>query len=98
TTNQFYFAVAVTNLAGSSLLSSNAVITILADTDGDGLPDEWELAHHLNPTDSADASLDSDGDGVGNADEYLAGTDPLDAENYFQIESITVQGSPPTAA
>ena len=74
------------------------MITILADTDGDGMPDEWELAHNFSPTNSADAFLDPDGDGVVNADEYLAGTDPLDGETYFKVKSITVQGSPRTAS
>ncbi|HWB92238.1 MAG TPA: hypothetical protein VG605_10310 [Puia sp.] len=27
----------------------------LKDKDGDGIPDSWETAHHLNPTDAADA-------------------------------------------
>ncbi|MEO6228515.1 MAG: pectate lyase [Ferruginibacter sp.] len=29
------------------------------DTDKDGIPDDWEKQHHLNPADSADASLNS---------------------------------------
>src|SRR6185503_17112395 len=49
-TNQFHFTVAVTNLAGGSSLSSNAVITVLADMDGDGMPDEWELANNFSPS------------------------------------------------
>jgi hypothetical protein len=97
-TNQFNYAVAVTNFAGSSLLSSNAVITVLADTDGDGIPDEWELLHNFDPTNSADAALDADGDGVSNADEYLAGTDPLDKETILNIAFIKVDGSPRTAS
>jgi hypothetical protein len=97
TTNQFHFAVAVTNLAGSSSLSSNAVITVLADSDGDGMPDEWELANNLGPTNPADASLDSDGDGAANGLEYLAGTDPLEAQSCFKVQSITLTGSPQTA-
>jgi hypothetical protein len=96
-TNQFYFAVAVTNLAGSSPLSSNAVITVLADTDGDGMPDEWELANSLSPANSADAAVDSDGDGLPNGLEYLAGTNPLDAQSYLKLQSITWAGTPRSA-
>ena len=29
------------------------------DSDGDGMPDEWEITNHLNPNDPADANLDS---------------------------------------
>jgi subtilisin family serine protease len=61
----------------------------LGDSDGDGMPDWWELWHGLNPYDPSDAALDSDGDGVSNLDEYLAGTDPMDAASYFHIASIT---------
>ena len=46
------------------------------DSDGDGIPDYWEIAHGLNPYDPSDADLDSDGDGGSNLDEFLGGTDP----------------------
>jgi hypothetical protein len=98
TTNQFTFAVAVTNAAGSSSLSSNAVITVLADTDGDGLPDDWELAHNFDPTNAADAALDADQDGVSNLDEYLAGSDPLDRETILDIAFVRIEGSPRAAS
>ena len=45
------------------------------DSDGDGLPDEYETANGLNPSDPADASADLDGDGRSNLDEFLAGSD-----------------------
>jgi VCBS repeat protein/ASPIC/UnbV protein/Ig-like domain-containing protein/thrombospondin type 3 repeat protein len=93
TTNQFHFTFAVTNLAGSSSFSSDAVVSILPDTDGDGMPDEWELANYFSPTNSADASLDNDGDGITNAAEYLAGTDPLNPDACLKIESLTLEGS-----
>ena len=47
------------------------------DTDGDGLPDEWEIFRGLNPRSANDAHLDPDGDGYTNTQEYELGFDPL---------------------
>lgn len=46
------------------------------DTDGDGLPDLWEIAYELDPHDPADAALDLDNDGLTNLEEYRYGTHP----------------------
>lgn len=46
------------------------------DSDVDGLPDWWELAHGLNINNDADASLDSDSDGLTALEEFEADTDP----------------------
>lgn len=58
--------------------------TGLADSDGDGLPDEWETANGTDPL-FADATADPDGDGVNNLDEYRARTDPLDPASYLRL-------------
>jgi hypothetical protein len=41
------------------------------DTDGDGMPDEWEGDMGLDPRSAADGSADADGDGYTNVEEYL---------------------------
>ena len=43
----------------------------LPDADMDGMPDEWEREHGLNPHDPSDANGDQDGDGYTNIEEYL---------------------------
>lgn len=41
------------------------------DTDGDGMPDDWEKRAGLNAKDRADANADRNGDGYTNLEEYL---------------------------
>jgi len=43
------------------------------DSDGDGMPDEWEKANGLNPNDPSDANLDCTGDGYTNIEKYING-------------------------
>ena len=52
----------------------------MLDADGDGMSDGWESDFGLDPTDPADGSQDSDGDGRSNLDEWLTGTDPSVSE------------------
>ena len=69
------------------------------DSDGDGLPDWWELVHGLDAYDATGfngAYGDEDGDGLDNYAEYLAGTDPHTAysnadghSDYFSRASGT---------
>lgn len=48
----------------------------LSDSDGDEIPDWWEIHHGLCATNAADALADIDGDGLLNIHEYWAGCDP----------------------
>lgn len=56
-----------------------------ADSDGDGMPDEWEKAHGFNPKDASDGAKDADGDGYTNLEEFLNGTDPHEYINYLNL-------------
>jgi len=65
-------------------------INYVRDTDGDGMPDGWEMDNDLDLDDPSDAGLDPDGDGATNLEEYRAGTDPNSKRSAFVVE-IEVQ-------
>ena len=56
------------------------------DGDGDGLPDWWEQQYFGGV--SQLTSDDEDGDGSNNLTEYVAGTDPLNAQSMFTIQEF----------
>jgi hypothetical protein len=57
------------------------------DSDGDGMPDDWEKRFALNPNDPSDGAQDKDGDGYTNLEEYLNGTDPTEFIDYTKAEN-----------
>ena len=56
------------------------------DTDGDGMPDGYEVEHGLLPL-TQDGHVDNDLDGVSNRDEFTAGTAANNPAAYFKITS-----------
>ncbi len=64
----------------------------VADTDGDQMPDDWELQFGLNPNNPADAMQDLDGDGATNLQEFLAGTNPAQFSSVLRITTIESAG------
>ncbi|MFO7870664.1 MAG: thrombospondin type 3 repeat-containing protein [Kiritimatiellia bacterium] len=56
------------------------------DSDGDALPDRWELAYTNTLAAMTDAT-DTDGDGYADWAEWVAGTDPTDTNSYLRITS-----------
>ena len=71
--------------------------TVLAgtDSDGDGIPDAWELTY-TNTLTVFNATSDTDHDGVSDKNEYYADTNPLDPSDYLNITAITQQSPPGT--
>jgi hypothetical protein len=87
------YHVVVTNVAGS-ITSAVATLTLTTlDRDGDGIPDDWEIAHGLDPNLATDANLDTDNDGLTNLQEYLAGTNPTNAASVLKFESSALSGT-----
>jgi len=66
------------------------------DRDGDGLPNEWEESHGLDPDDSANdngAGGDVDGDNFSNSRELQACTSPTNASSSLRILSAELDGT-----
>ena len=51
------------------------------DTDGDGMPDGWEIFYGFNARDAGDAYDDPDRDDLTNIEEYQSYTNPYDSDS-----------------
>jgi hypothetical protein len=63
-----------------------------ADSDNDGIPDDWEVQNGMDYTDTADGSQDPDDDQLTNIAEFENGTDPdqADTDGDGQIDGLEV--------
>jgi len=64
---------------------------VFVDSDGDRMPDWWEMFYF--GTLARDGTGDFDGDGMTDLQEYIAGTDPTDPTSYLKVDKISVTGS-----
>ena len=71
-----------------------ATVRMGPDTVGDGIPNSWRQ-HHFGSATTTNASTcatcDADGDGLSNAQEYGAGTNPADSNSVLRIQSTGLQ-------
>ncbi len=77
--------VVTANLSGTVVISAlnegalgvvKLQVVLSGSTVGDGIPDDWKVAHGLDPNDPYLAMEDPDSDGLTNLEEYQNGTDP----------------------
>jgi hypothetical protein len=54
------------------------------DGDGDGIPDDWENVHGLNPAVSNSPTANADSDWMTDYEEYVADTDPTNGASFFR--------------
>lgn len=93
----YYYRVRAINGGVTSAYSNVTTATpALADTDGDGIPDSQEVSPYVVGVD--DRLIDSDRDGVSNAAEYAAATNPFDSRSLLQFAQATLTSAGGSAA
>ncbi|MBI2437931.1 MAG: hypothetical protein HYV36_03860 [Lentisphaerae bacterium] len=86
------------SLAGILLLWGIASPAGAQDTDGDQMPDTWEIKFGLSETNASDALIDTDADGLTNLWEYTAGCDPLNQDSDADLVPDGADAAPVSRA
>jgi hypothetical protein len=66
------------------------LLPVLPDSDGDGMPDHWEIIHGLLPGFAGDATADPDADSYTNLQEYGGSSDPQNGNSKPYSAKIEV--------
>lgn len=78
---------------GGTLVYGSLVLDPNLSAVGDAIPNGWKQKYGLDPFDPNLSSKDSDGDGMSDLQEFLAGTDPTSSDSAFRILSVSAIGS-----
>jgi hypothetical protein len=90
--HQFKLAYELTDGRISPVSDAISGTTWSEDDNFDGLPDDWQNTYWPD-SQKPYGFEDSDGDGATNVEEFLAGTNPIDAESVLRTKlSATAQG------
>jgi hypothetical protein len=69
-------------------------MSIGSDGNSNGLADSWEMTYFGGTNKpNAGPTNDYDGDGVNNSNEYIAGTSPVNAADFFVLDDLVLSGT-----
>jgi hypothetical protein len=60
-----------------------------SDSRGDGIPDSWVIEKCGSTNGFKGGTNDSDRDGVSDYDEYVAGLNPMNSNNFFEVVGVS---------
>lgn len=94
---QDYFLVGDSVVGGYPFLDALSGDSLVLDTDGDGLPDSYEVANSLNPNDAADGAVVT-ASGYSNLEVYLNGvaSGTIDKTLYETLPYVSQEPEAPT--
>jgi hypothetical protein len=72
-------------------MGAHEFLLATADSNADGIPDGWTWNYRLNPTDPSVAGSNPDADAFTTWQEWIADTNPTNAQSVFNVLGISIQ-------